>query len=144
MDDSKLFTLAAALKEGGYTAAKSYLYRAKQESMRAGHEWSEALQDVPSAFLVEEVAMRGTSCVPPERPVTENGPVVPYDPAIVASAWMKRGLEAASVLGEQVTVREDRKEATIDLGPTGRSTASMPDLTSSGWESSTPSEVHHQ
>ena len=73
LDEPKLLLLASALKEGGYRAATSYLYRAKQEHVRAGHSWSEALQDVlklcvrsvarglgpgksASAFLLEEVA----------------------------------------------------------------------------------------
>jgi len=135
LDEPKLLLLAAALKEGGYRAAMSYLYRAKQEHVRAGYSWSEALQDVlklcvrsvtrglgpgksASAFLLEEVAKKRLECEQPAHPIVDGGPIAPFDAALVASAWMMRGLEAASVLGEQVEIGSDGTVATIDLGPT--------------------------
>jgi len=133
LNESKLLTLAAALEEGGYRAAKSYLYRAKQKHVRGGFEWSEVLQDVlklcvrsasrglgpgktANAFLLENVAKRGAAGINVAQPVIEGGPIAPFDAAIVAAAWMMRALEAASVLGEQVTMAHDFAEATIDLG----------------------------
>jgi hypothetical protein len=130
-----LAVLAAALKEAGYRSAKGYLFRAKQEHVRAGFEWSVQLEDllkqcvrsvtrgigsghVASVFSLEAVGVAKACANDPMKAVTKGGMVAPFDAVIVAASWMMRGLEAATVLGEQVLIDKDESKATIELGPT--------------------------
>lgn len=135
LSEDKIVVLAAALKRGAYRAAKGYLYRAKQEHVRSGFAWSDALQDTlqlcvrsvsrgvglaasAAAFMLEEVAANRLVVSDPNAPVVAGGVVGPFDAVIIASSWLMRGLEAATVLGEQVVVSDGGKLATIELGPT--------------------------
>jgi hypothetical protein len=130
-----LEVLAAALKDAGYRSAKNYLFRAKQAHVRAGFEWSVQLEDlmaqcvrsvtrglgavhVASAFALGAVGAAKALAVDPSRAVIKGGMIAPFDAVIVASSWMMRGLEAATVLGEQVFIAKDESKATIELGPT--------------------------
>jgi hypothetical protein len=129
--EGALWTLAAGLKQGHYRTAKAYLLLAKQMHVRAKHPWSDVLQDVlqqcvrsverglgPSRsaadFRLEDVG--AFSCR--DEPVVSGGPIAPRDAVVVASLWMMRGLEAASVLAEQVQLDSEKLCATIELGPT--------------------------
>lgn len=131
----KLVVLAAALKKAAYRAAKNYLFRAKQEHVRSGFAWSDALQDTlkmclrstargigqakaAEVFMLEDIAKHRAEAAEPLEPVVPGGLIAPFDAVLVASSWMMRGLEAATVLAEQATVSEDESSATIELGPT--------------------------
>ena len=130
-----LAVLAAALKDAGYRSAKSYLLRVKQEHVRDGYGWPVQMEDllkqcvrsvsrglgdasVASAFSLSAVGEAKGRCIDPGRAVVKGGMVAPFDAVIVAASWMLRGLEAATVLGEQVDIDADESKATIELGPT--------------------------
>jgi hypothetical protein len=135
LTNDALAALAAALKDAGYRSAKCYLLRAKQEHVRAGHSWPVQMEDLmkqcirsvtrglgvaktASAFSLSDVGTAKAQCADPGLAVVKGGMVAPFDAVIVAASWMMRGLEAATVLGEQVVVDADESKATIELGPT--------------------------
>ena len=127
----KLRLLAAALKAGSYRSAKEYLLVAKKMHLVCGGDWSEALRtamaDVTRSvtrglgpakqavtFDLKEIAERSRQ----SRHLVVDGPRCPEATGICMALWLLRGLEAASVLGEQATVSADRALASLDLGPT--------------------------
>jgi hypothetical protein len=125
-----LEVLAAALKSGGYRTGGAYLQIAKKEHILAGHTWSMALgvslRDAERSiirgigppqhatdFKLEELAQMDSEAEP-----KKDGPIRPVDVGICMALWMLRGIEAASLLGEQVQINAMRTAAAIDLGPT--------------------------
>jgi len=131
LDPQTIALLGAALKAGGYRSGYSYLSVAKKEHVLARHSWASeldiALTDAkrslergigPSksaeTFGLEKLAnLSGCGLR-----VVRGEPVCLVDTGICMALWLLRGLEAASLLGEQAFVDESESLATIDLGPT--------------------------
>jgi len=123
--------LGAALKAGGYRSGYSYLSIAKKEHALAHFSWTSelgiALTDAkrsiergigPSksaeTFGLEKLADSSGRRLRPVR----GEPICLVDTGICMALWLLRGLEAASILGEQAFVDENESLATVDLGPT--------------------------
>ena len=123
--------LGAALKAGQYSSAEAYLSVAKKAHLDAGYEWSTVLEAIlkdtarstsrgvgapkqAPSFSVSDLAGRPRA----REPVAARGPRCPVETALCMAFWMLRGLEAASILGEQAEISPDRGFARLDLGPT--------------------------
>ena len=126
-----LAVLAAAFKAGGYRTGGAYLLIAKKQHILAGHTWTPAL--TISLKDATRSIVRGIG--PPEHAVDfrlENladsdrvessdvagSPILPVQVGLCMALWMLRGIEAAALLGEQVTIASDESAALLDLGPT--------------------------
>ena len=127
----KLRLFGAALKAGDYRSGHDYLGIAKARHLQKGHLWDSVLQaamaDVKRSlgrglgeparaadFDLEELAALGRG----RRGAHPGGPCSPVAVGICFTLWLLRGLEGASLLGEQACVGADRTWATLDLGPT--------------------------
>ena len=128
---SKLRLLGASLKAGSYKSGAEYLRVAKARHLQAGHCWDTVLQatlaDVSRsmtrgvgaperamAFGLVELAHLGRG----RKGAHTEGPVNPVAVGICMALWLLRGLEAASLLGEQASISSKRDYATLNLGPT--------------------------
>ena len=127
----KLRLLGAALKAGGYRSGAEYLKVAKAKHLQAGRTWDGILQ----ATLADTTRSLARGLGAPERALEfdleglaakgrtragkhSEGPCRPVAVGVCLALWMLRGLEGASLLGEQAAVSADRSWATLDLGPT--------------------------
>ena len=71
-----------------------------------------------STFSLTDTVVRRRGTEEDDEPLHGGGVIAPFDTVVVGCLWMMRGLEAASVLAEQVDVTDDGRKATIELGPT--------------------------
>ena len=109
--------LGAAFKMAGYRTGDKYLQTGKEEHIKAGFQWSpqharvlrnssrSILRGIGDSKRAPTFGLENLAAM--ERTVAQlepGGPVSPQDSGIVMSMWMLRGLEAASVLGEQATI----------------------------------------
>ena len=126
-----LLTVAAALKAGGYRSASSYLCLAKRLHCEAGHAWTEGLRlalsdatrsvkrGIGAASTAVAFGLDKLVALPSRvAPAAVGGPICPVEVGVCMTLWMLRGLEAASILGEQASVAANGTSATLDLGPT--------------------------
>lgn len=131
MTVDKLELICGALKRAKYRSGRAYISLWRCVHLREGHAWSERLgaacRDCIRSLERGLGPARRAHTVELERimavgrhdsPVVGGGPICPVDVIVCASLWMMRGLEAASVLGDQASISEDETSATIDLGPT--------------------------
>ena len=126
--------LAGALKAGKYRSGAGYLGILAKIHKQAGHSWSPDLE-VARTDAVRSLE-RGLGPAKRARVVDLEAVVGRWegivgtlqsdvDFVIVGALWMLRGAEAAALLGDQVSIREDSSQACIALGafktnPAGR------------------------
>ena len=128
---AKVRLLGAAFKAGGYRSGGEYLKVAKSKHLQSGHHWDTVLQAVLADTnrslarglgAVERAAdfdLCGLAGEGRELPgLNAEGPRRPVAVGVCLALWLLRGLEGASLLGEQATVSEASAWATLDLGPT--------------------------
>ena len=121
--------LAAALKAGGYRSANQYMDILREETVVAGHVWTQALElafrrskrsvtrGIGAPKRAHTFELECLAAAPNgERPLDLEGPMHPVSIGIVMASWMLRGLEAATLLGGQATVDLKAGTATITLG----------------------------
>ena len=122
--------VAASLRN--HRSIENYLSDWRREHIKAGHAWTDGLQELRKDVL--RAATRGQG--PPRRaqtfgaeqlpnetqtdepPVVDGGPLWPWLMLVVAVCWLLRDAETAALLGEQASVDPVRREASLDLGPT--------------------------
>ena len=126
-----LSELASVLCASGYRSAPSYFGLWKKEHVLARHSWTEELS-ATYADCVRSVTRglgpakrapttKAESFQPsdwPLEPVCRRGPILPGFMAGVGIAWLLRGGELAALLGEQATVDEAARTATLSLSAT--------------------------
>ena len=128
---SSIELLAAALKEGKYRTGGAYLQIAKKTHLMDGHTWGEALQTAlrdaqrsitrgigPPAHAADFQLENLVSCGSRKVKAVTGAPICATDVGTCMALWMLRGIEAASLLGEQVMVDAKLTTAVLDLGPT--------------------------
>jgi hypothetical protein len=128
---SSLERLAAALKAGNYRTGAAYLQIAKKAHIVAGHDWNAALsiclkdsersitRGIGPPTHAKDFALEDLAAAKMKLgKVIKGSPVCPIDVGICMSLWMLRGIEAASLLGEQMTIDKARTVAVLNLGPT--------------------------
>ena len=132
----KLCKIAAALKSARYRSADKYLRILKKEHILKRHSWSDELgvlmKDLCRSVLrgigppkqALAFGLSNLANVPARRdPCVVGGPICPVEVGLCMALWMLRGMEAASVLGEQAVIDDACSEAVLDLGATKMDTA---------------------
>ena len=119
----------ASLTESNHRTAMAYFSIWKKEHIRRGHKWTEQLEEQrldlsraatrglgptkkAEAFVAEARPNQPNTAV---EPLTKRGPMFPHLLADVGTCWLMRGAELAALLGEQASISEQKREATVDL-----------------------------
>ena len=129
-----IWLLAGALKAGGYRSGAGYLGLLARTHRQAGLLWSPDLEAARSDAVrslerglgpAKRARVVDLEAVVGHPGVTGGATQYDIDFIIVGALWMLRGAEAAALLGDQISFREDTSQATITLGayktnPSGR------------------------